>query len=108
MQCVEVKAGYFSPVVGWLEIKADDGGATNISFVEHAEDSRRPTSHPILETFLTELDDYFSLKSGAFSTPAHFTSGTPFQIKVCPSDSPFSNSNESARRITGKIKRRSY
>lgn len=82
MQSIEVKTGYFSPVVGWLEIKADDGGVTNISFVEHAENPRRPAYHPILETFLTELDDYFSLKSGAFSTPAHFTSGTPFQTKV--------------------------
>ncbi len=79
---VEIKTGYFSPITGWLEITADDIGITDISFVKQGQNPLRPLSHKLLETFLTELDDYFSLKSGAFSTPAHFTKGTPFHRKV--------------------------
>ncbi|MFH0960868.1 MAG: methylated-DNA--[protein]-cysteine S-methyltransferase [Pseudomonadota bacterium] len=82
MQSVEVKIAYFNPIVGWLEIKADDYGVNDISFVERPEAPQRPSSHPILEACASELDDYFSSRSLSFATPLHFTRGTPFQVQV--------------------------
>ncbi|MCA1960434.1 MAG: methylated-DNA--[protein]-cysteine S-methyltransferase [Desulfomonile sp.] len=73
---------YFSPVVGWLELRVSDTGVRSISFISPPSSVRKRDGHPIMNRLIEQLDRYFSGDLTAFTVPVDVDTGTPFQRKV--------------------------
>ena len=57
---------------------ATDEAVTKIDFVDRPDKLPEPSTHPVLNSLIMELDNYFQGKSSAFATPIQFNEGTPF------------------------------
>jgi len=73
---------YFSPLVGWLELRVSDTGVRSISFISPPATVRQSDGHPIMNRLIEQLDRYFRGDLTAFTVPVDFDTGTPFQRKV--------------------------
>lgn len=71
--------GYLSSPVGWLEIKADTKGITQVYFQEEKNLPENPNKH--VEKAIKEFNEYFAGKREKFTVKLNPT-GTDFQKKV--------------------------
>ncbi len=74
---------YESPLVGTLELKVDDVGVSEISFVSH--DHQLPEAlhdNRLMECLIKELDLYFAGELQSFTVPLHIPEVGQFTEKV--------------------------
>jgi methylated-DNA-[protein]-cysteine S-methyltransferase len=79
---MNLKTGYYSSPIGWLEIKADNDSLISLNFIEENQvPVKKPPRSRLIITTIRQLDEYFNNKRIVFDLPIQLD-GTDFQIKV--------------------------
>jgi methylated-DNA-[protein]-cysteine S-methyltransferase len=79
---MELKKGYYSSPIGWLEITTDNLSLMSLQFLDEIPVAyKKPAKFELINNILKQLDEYFNHKRKIFDLPIHLE-GTDFQLKV--------------------------